>query len=77
MSATLAHAERKVKAEIINDGKCKMYTVKTYWTGPLGSLTIGGGVGGFDISMTIGELGSNGVDEEIFILCGAGGGPIV
>lgn len=77
VSATLANAQRRVKAEIINDGKCKKFTVETYWTSPIGSITVSGGVGGFDVNLTIGGIGSNGIDSEVYILCGDGSGQIV
>ena len=77
VSATLANAQRRVKAEIINDGKCKKFTVEIYWTSPIGSITVSGGAGGFDVNLTIGGIGSNGVDSEVYILCGDGSGQVV
>ena len=77
VSATLANAQRRVKAEIINDGKCKKFTVETYWTSPIGSITVGGAAGGFDVSLTISGIGSSGVDSEVYVLCGDGSGQVV
>jgi hypothetical protein len=77
VSATLANARRRIKAEIINDGKCKKFTVETYWTSPIGSITVGAAADGFDAKITIGGIGSNGIDSEVFILCGDGSGQVV